>query len=76
MDPGLFGKGSGDIKNSGGEKESTGPEEWAHVFGMGDSYMAFSSCTPKFFFLHPHNFLNPEIGLNILFEKGHHDYRK
>jgi len=36
-----------------------------------------------FFFLHPyiflpapHNFLNPEIGLNILFEKGHHGYRK
>jgi len=28
----------------------------------------FSSCT--------HNFLNPEIGLNILFEKGHRGYRK
>ena len=35
-----------------------------------------SSCTPTFFFLHPHNFLNPDTGLNLLFEKGNRGYRK
>jgi len=29
-----------------------------------------SSCTPMFFFLHPHNFLNPETDLDFLFGKG------
>jgi len=38
--------------------------------------MASSSSTPTFFFLHPHNFLNPETGLDLLFEKGHRGYRK
>jgi len=35
-----------------------------------EKYKASSSCTPTFFFLHPHNFLNPETRLNLLFEKG------
>jgi len=37
---------------------------------------ASSSCTPTYFFLHPHNFLNLETDLNLLFEKGHRSYRK
>jgi len=36
---------------------------------------ASSSCTPIFFFLHPHYFLNPKTGLNLLFEKGHRGYQ-
>jgi len=42
----------------------------------GENFRASSSCTPTFFFMHPHNFLNPEIGLNILFEKGYRGYWK
>jgi len=32
---------------------------------------ASSSCTPTFFFLHPHNFKNSKTGLELLFGKGH-----
>jgi len=40
------------------------------------SFTTSSCCTLMFFLLHPHNFLNPEIGLDLLFEKGHRGYRK
>jgi len=53
-----------------------GPEHGPRFKNTCGVFGASSSCTHIFFFLHPHNFLNPEIGLNILFEKGHRGYRK
>jgi len=43
------------------------PNIWASHFGILSS--ASSSCTPTFFFLHSHNFLNSKTDLDLLFEK-------